>query len=556
MTTAILATKLYIPSARSHVVPRPDLIARLNNGLQRKLTLISAPAGFGKSTLVSQWIATLNRPVAWLSLDETDQDPTRFLAYTIAALDTILPNTGANAVAMLHAPQPAPIKAILTTLLNELAANPTQFALVLDDYHLIDNNIVDDALNFLVEHMPPHMHLIISTREDPQLSLARLRVRAQLSELRVADLRFSATEAAGFLNETMGLSLSPENINALEARTEGWIAGLQLAGISMQRHTDIPAFIKAFTGSHHFILDYLVEEVLQHQPPHVRQFLLQTAILNRLNSPLCDAVRGQTDSHKLLTTLERGNLFLVPLDDDRIWYRYHHLFAEVLQAHLQAEQPDTVALLHQRASDWFAGNAQPAAAIRHAHAAKDLERVANIAELAWTAMDGSFQTATWLEWTKNLTSDIIRNRPVLSVAFAWALLNNGDLDAAEAYLQEAERCLDAGGQMVIIDEEQFRFLPASIASARTYYAQAFGDMSQHHQIRATSPRPFAPRCLHQTGPRRLHSGTHVLGKWELNSRLSSPCRCHEWVSAGRANPFRHQWHIWLGRHENRPRSLA
>ena len=316
MSTPILATKLYIPPPRPKIVLRPRLIERLNEGLSagRKLTLISAPAGFGKTTLVSEWVAGCERPVAWLSLDEGDNDPTRFLTYLVAALQTIAANIGEGVLGVLQSPQPPPTESILTTLLNEITTIPDNFILVLDDYHVIDSKPVDDALTFLLEHLPPQMHLVIATREDPPLPLARLRARGQLTELRAADLRFTPAEAAEFLNQVMGLNLSAEDIAALETRTEGWIAGLQLAALSMQGHQDTASFIKSFTGSHHFVLDYLIEEVLQQQPESVQTFLLRTSILDRLCGPLCDAVLGSPSAsgQETLEYLERANLFIVP----------------------------------------------------------------------------------------------------------------------------------------------------------------------------------------------------------------------------------------------------
>src|SRR6266699_1452142 len=359
MSTAILATKLYIPRLRPNVVLRPRLLERLNEDLHRKLTLIAAPAGFGKTTLVSAWVEGSERPrarTAWLSLDEGDNDPARFRAYLVAALQTIAATLGEGVLGVLQSSQPPPPEAILTALLNEITTLPDQFVLVLDDYHVIDAKPVDLALTFLVEHLPPQMHLVIATREDPLLPLARLRARGELTELRAADLRFTPSEAAEFLNSVMGLNLSPGNIAALEDRTEGWIAGLQLAALSMRGREDIPEFIRAFTGDHRYILDYLVEEVLTRQPEPVRSFLLQTAILDRLSGSLCDAVTGQEKGNVRLEALERGNFFVVALDDTRHWYRYHHLFAEVLSAHLLAEQPDQVATLHRRASEWYERN--------------------------------------------------------------------------------------------------------------------------------------------------------------------------------------------------------
>ncbi len=345
-----------------------------------------------------------------------------------------------------------------------------------------------NALTFLVEHLPPQMHLVIATREDPSLPLARLRVRGQLTELRAADLRFTPAEAAEFLNQMMGLNLSAENIAALEARTEGWIAGLQLAALSMQGRSDAASFIKSFTGSHHFILDYLVEEVLQRQPEHVRNFLLQTAILDRLSSPLCDAVTGQEDGRGMLEALERGNLFVIPLDDQRQWYRYHHLFAEVLQAHLREAQPDRVSTLHRRASEWYEQNGLRSDAIRHALAAKDFEGAAGLIELAWPAAEeGSIQQATWLGWVKRLSEELVRARPVLNVWYAYALLGRGEMEAAESRLKDAEQWLVSADtmkvqletppvEMVVVDKEQFRSLPATIAVGRAYIAQTLGNI--------------------------------------------------------------------------------
>ncbi len=356
MPIPILATKLYIPLPRPKLVPRPRLTERLNEGLQRKLTLVSAPAGFGKTTLVSEWLAGCALQAAWLSLDEGDNDPTRFMIYFVAALQMIAPNIGEGVLAVLQSPQPAPTEMMLTALLNEISVIPGNFALVLDDYHVIDSKPIDAALTFLLEHLPSRMHLVITTREDPQLPLARLRVRDQLTDLRAADLRFSPGEAAAFLNQGMGLNLSAEDVDALEARTEGWIAGLQLAALSMRGRDDMAQFVRAFAGDNHYIVDYLVEEVLRRQPQKVRSFLLQTAILDRLNGPLCDAVTGQEGGSERLEALERGNFFVVPLDDKRHWFRYHRLFAEVLSAHLLAEQPDLVSTLHQRASAWYEQN--------------------------------------------------------------------------------------------------------------------------------------------------------------------------------------------------------
>src|SRR5215211_7876877 len=394
MSTPILATKLFVPPPQPRVVFRPRLIKRLDEGLDRKVTLISAPAGFGKTTLLGEWVAGCGRPAAWLSLDERDDDPTRFATYLVAALQTIAPNMGSGVLGALQSPQPPPAESILVALLNEIIAQLDDLVLVLDDYHAIDARAVDDALTFLLEHLPPGMHLAIATREDPSLPLARLRARGQLTEVRASDLRFTISETAEFLRGMMGLDLSAEEIDALETRTEGWIAGLQLAALSMRGREDVPGFIRAFAGDNRYILDYLVEEVLQRQPERIRNFLLQTAILDRLNGSLCDAVTGLTGGKAQLETLQRGNFFLIPLDDKRLWYRYHHLFADVLRMHLMAEQPDQVPVLHRRASEWYEQNGAPAEAIHHALAAKDFERAAGLIELAAPAMHRIRQEAT------------------------------------------------------------------------------------------------------------------------------------------------------------------
>jgi len=484
MTTPILATKLFIPPPRPGSVIRQRLLEQLDEGLHRKLLLVSAPAGFGKTTLSCEWLARCGQPVAWLSLDEGDNDPVRFLAYLVAALQTI--SAGLSSVAGMgeemfgafQAAQLPSIEMLLTPILNQLAAMPDHFVLALDDYHVIEAESVDHALAFLLEHLPPQMHVLISTREDPNIPLARLRATRQLVELRAADLRFTPDESAEFLNQVMNLHLSAEDIAALDSRTEGWIVGLQLAALSMQGRSDVSGFVEAFTGSHRFVLDYLAEEVLQRPPEPILDFLLKTAILDRLSGPLCDAVTARNDSNAMLEALEQGNLFIVPLDDQRQWYRYHHLFADVLQSRLREERPNQVSHLHRRASIWYQQGGLSAEAIYHALAAKDLDRAADLSELAWATMDVSMQSATWLGWAKTLPDALIRVRPGLSVGYAWALLDSGDLETCEAWLQNAEWWLESPlPEMVVVDEAQFRLLPATIATARAYRALALGNIS-------------------------------------------------------------------------------
>ncbi len=490
MATPILATKLYIPPPRPQLVPRPRLSERLDEGLRagRKLTLVAAPAGFGKTTLLSEWLSTTQRPVAWLSLDEDDNDPARFLAYFIAALQTIEPGLGSEALSLLQARQPPPTDVTLATLINEVAGTVQPSVIVLDDYHLIEHRSIHAALTFLLDHLPRQMHLVFASRADPPLPLARLRARGELTELRAADLRFAPGEAAAFLNQVMGLRLAADDIAALENRTEGWIAGLQMAALSMQGRKDISPFIRAFTGSHRYIIDYLVEEVLTRQPEHVRGFLLQTSILDRLCGPLCEAVTGQTDGSGQLQALERANLFVVPLDDQRQWYRYHHLFADVLQARLREARPDPLPALHRRASAWYAQHELPVEAVRHALAAGDFEQAANLVELAWPAVARSWEDAVLRTWQKALPDDLVRRRPVLSVYFAGAQLIGGELERVEARLRDAERWLEttaaaseqtetAAGQPVVANEEEFRKLPSQIAIYRAALAQARGDVN-------------------------------------------------------------------------------
>jgi LuxR family maltose regulon positive regulatory protein len=444
MPTPILATKLYIPPPRSKIVSRLHLIERLNEGLTsgHKLTLISASAGFGKTSLVSEWIAGCGRPASWLSLDEGDNDPAHFIPYLIAALQTIKPKLGEGLLTALQShPQPS-TEVVLTALLNEISAIPKSFLLVLDDYHAIDSQAVDSALTFLVEHQPPQMHLVIATREDPPLPLARLRVRGQLTELRAADLRFIPAEAAEFLNQVMRLNLSAEDIAALETRTEGWVAGLQLAALSMQGRSDAASFIKSFTGSHRFVLDYLLEEVLERQPGEIQHFLLRSSILDRMCAPLCDAVlcASSLSAQKTLERLEHANLFIVPQDSERRWYRYHHLFGDLLRQRLGKNlAPGEISELHIRASAWLEQNGLMYEAFHHALTAGDFERAARLAEDAWLEMERGFQTAAWLGWVKKLPNAEVCSRPKLCVFIGWAYSDAGEIESSETYLQNAER---------------------------------------------------------------------------------------------------------------------
>ena len=505
--TPLLETKLYVPRSRRGLVPRPRLSERLDRGTASKLTLVSAPAGFGKTTLLTEWLAAGpaalagERLVAWLSLDRADSDPASFWTYVIAALRTVASGVGESALALLQAPQPPPIEAVLTALLNDLDGAAGDIVLVLDDYHVIDASDVQDGMAFLLDHLPPWLHVVIASRADPALPLARWRARGELVEIRAAELRFTPDEAVAYLNEIMGLQLTARDVAALEARTEGWIAALQLAALSMQGRDDVAGFIAGFAGDDRYVVDYLAEEVLQRQPDRVQAFLLQTSILGRLSGPLCDAVTGQGGGKAMLEALDRGNLFLVPLDDRRRWYRYHHLFADVLQARLLDERPRQVPDLHRRASAWYEQNGEPAVAIGHALAAEDFGRAADLVELAIPAMRRSRQEAALRGWLKALPDEVVRVRPVLSVGLAGALLAVGEFEGVEERLRDAERCLGqttgtgAGSPVpaaeMAVDDEEFRRLPAGIELYRSALAMARGDVhgTVRHARRAIDLSP-------------------------------------------------------------------
>jgi LuxR family maltose regulon positive regulatory protein len=475
MSAPILATKLYMPPLRSKIVLRPHLIERLNEGLERKLTLISAPAGFGKTTLVSQWVAGCERPVAWLSLDEGDNDPARFISYLVKALQMIQTGIGEGLLAALQSPQPLQIETILTILLNEISTIPEIFLLVLDDYHSIDSQAVDQSLAFLIEHQPPQMHLLIATREDPDLPLARLRARGQCTELRAADLRFTPAEAAEFLNQLMGLNLSEEDVAALDTRTEGWIVGLQLAALSMQGHQDTTSFIQSFTGSHHFVLDYLIEEVLGQQPEGIQSFLLRTSILERMCGPLCDAILPDpvVSGQATLEYLQRANLFIVPQDNERCWYRYHHLFGDLLRKRLgQSLPPGGIAELHIHASEWHENNDLMLDAFRHAVAAKDIERAVRLMESKKMPIHLRGTATAILSWLESLPKTLLDARPALWWKQASLLLVIGQITGVEEKLKATEAALAAEALPGAESDDTTRNLIGKIAVARATLAQA------------------------------------------------------------------------------------
>jgi LuxR family maltose regulon positive regulatory protein len=440
MYETLLATKLRIPPVRARSVSRQRLVDRLNASLSHELILISAPAGFGKTTLLSEWANQAAVLVTWISLDEADRDPRRFLAYVTAALASVAPDLGSSVLPLLQAPQPSPIETVLTVLINRLTEASAPFVLVLDDYQLIDASPVPDALSFLLEHLPSPMHLILSTRADPPLPLARLRARGQLAELRAADLVFSQDECTALLKSIMSLELTSGDIDALVERTEGWPTGLQLAGLSLQGKGSLANFIARFTGGHEYIVDYLVDEVLNQQPEFVKRFLLETSILDHLSGPLCNAVTGHEDGTEMLAMLERRNIFILPLDAERRWYRYHRLFADVLQQRLQVTAPEQTVELHRRASQWLALNGYTVEAIRHALAARDYDLMVDLVAQAAEPLLMRSETATLLHWIAQLPDDRVRQHIALCACHAWCLLLSGHpLEAVEARLQDVDK---------------------------------------------------------------------------------------------------------------------
>jgi LuxR family maltose regulon positive regulatory protein len=446
-TEALLTTKLYIPRAHLNLVPRPRLGELLNEGMNNKLTLVCAPAGFGKTTLLSEWRMIhlgSEYPLAWVSLEEAENDPSRFLSYLVAALQAIGADTGEAVLDSLRSPQPPPIESVLTALINEIATVPKDFALILDDYHLIANKAVHDAISFLIDHLPPQMHLMIATRIDPPLPLARLRARGQMTEVRAAELRFTPGEAGVFLRDMMALDLSTSDVEALERRTEGWITGLQLAALSMRGREDVSGFVEAFTGSNHYVLDYLVDEVLARQPEAVTSFLLKTSILDCMSGELCDAVTQEGGGQEMLETIENENLFVFALDEERRWYRYHHLFAEMLRHHLHGGRLDPVPDLHRRAAEWCEQNGLVDEAIKHALAAGDTERAARLVEGAASAMLARGEVSLLVGWIEALPAELVRSQASLCIPYAWALLISGRLEDAEERTRDAERAADTG----------------------------------------------------------------------------------------------------------------
>jgi len=497
MSTQILATKLFVPPPRPDLVPRPRLIERLDRGLRfgHKLTLISAPAGFGKTTLIADFgfrISeenshkqngdTPNPHLCWLSLDEEDNDLLRFLAYLIAAFNEMggeATAVGRVALEMVQSPPAPPVSTVLTILINDIINLPGKIILTIDDYHVIESPQVEEALAYLLEHQPPNLHLIIVTRIDPQLPFARLRARNQLTEIRARDLRFSYAEAAEFLNGVMGLDLSAEDIAALERRTEGWIVGLQLAAISMRGQKDTSALIRSFTGSHRYVLDYLIEEVLDQQPADIQDFLLHTAVLERLTGSLCAFLTGQENAQETLEMLDHANLFIVPLDEERRWYRYHHLFGDLLRQRLRKAYPDLIPRLRCRASAWYEQNGFSAAAIEQAILAEDYQRAARLIQHVAADTWKRGEDSKLRRWLDRLPPDIINDNCLFCVYLAWSLLADGEVAEAQKALDAAEQAFQSMDQEGVhpagLSKEA---LQGRIAAARAFAAFYRGEFAE------------------------------------------------------------------------------
>ncbi|MCU0485880.1 MAG: LuxR C-terminal-related transcriptional regulator [Anaerolineales bacterium] len=485
MPISPLFAKIQLPAVRSGLVLRPRLLQKLNAGFDGKLTLVSASTGFGKTTLVSEWLRQCGRPVAWLALDELDNDPLRFFAYLVRAIQEIKAGFGAALLENLKASRTIP-PGMLEALTSEIAEIQAAFLLALDDYHAITNHVIQEMLQFVVNNQPGNLHLVIISRTDPPWPLGRLRARREVNEIRAADLRFTPEETAEFLNERMRLSLTPEQVSALESRTEGWIAGLQLAALSLQGQANPQAIIASLAGSHRFIADYLIEEVLEKQVSETQEFLLKTSILSQMNAALCDHLTGRSDSQAILLQLEQANLFLQALDGERQWFRYHHLFADLLRARLTQTRRTELPALHRAASQWCEGQGLVSEAVGHALAAQDFERVTRlVAGNAFLLLDTG-ELTTLLGWLDALPRPLLMAQPWLSVFYAWALAYTGQLDQVETHLRHAENTLAAESKP---DSDQVQ-LQGHIAAIRTLLAKNSGHMS--HAVELADQ---ALRCL-------------------------------------------------------------
>ena len=500
----LLATKLSVPRSRRSVVPRQSLCARLDDGVSRALVIISAPAGFGKSTLLTSWLAeraTQGGSVAWLTLDAGDNDPNVFWRYFLAAIAGLHPGVGATASTLLGSPQPPRMPTILATLINDLHSVGDDVIFVLDDYQLIDTAEVHQAMTFLIENRPPRLHLIILTRADPPLPLSRLRASGELLELRAADLRFGPDEAGIYLNKAMGLQLTAANVSELVRRTEGWVAGLQMAALAIRDQADVPGFIVGFTGSNRYVIDYLAEEVLGRQPPELRAFLLDTSVLDRMCASLCEEVTSRQDSQDVLEGLEHANLFVDPMDEIRGWYRYHQLFADVLNQRLRHEQPGRVSELHRRASTWYERHGLFSDAVQHAIRGNDLDRAVCLIESAGMSLVLDQQVQTVLAWLDQLPAELVRERPVLSTIRALGYVFSNRPDEAEASLDDAERCLEDEPTI-----EEARAVLGRVAVIRAAICRFSGDIERSVSLghRALQLLPETDDTVRERASARTH----------------------------------------------------
>ncbi|HYA50436.1 MAG TPA: LuxR C-terminal-related transcriptional regulator [Streptosporangiaceae bacterium] len=514
----LLATKLYLPRLQPGFLARPRLTDGLDEGLARGLLLVCAPAGFGKTALLSDWARQGRRPVAWLSLDQGDNDPARFWRHVIAALDRMCPGTAEQLAPLLGPPPPPAFDGLVTALINELTGQPGagEMLLILDDYHLIDAQPVHTSLGFLLEHRPAALRLVLASRADPPLGLARLRGRGQLAELRAAELRFTVEEAAALLRQAAGAALPEAAVAALTARTEGWVAGLQLASLSLRQHSDVAGFVATFSGSHRYVLDYLTEEVLEHQPDEVRSFLLETSVLERLSGGLCDAVTGRPGGQAMLERLERANLFLVPLDEVRGWWRYHQLFADLLRARLLEHQPSQAAQLHRKAAAWCEEHGLADEAVRHAVAAGEMIWAARLIERHFDAVYNLHgEAATIQRWLSAMPADLVRSRPRLLLAQAALAEASGRVEAVEGLLNDADRAAGAADEPFEPSAGRAASMlvnvPATIALHRCYLAQLRGE--------AEGTVAFASRALAESGE----------GEWLLRSTAQGFLAVAEWL---------------------------
>jgi len=529
----LLATKVTVPRSRPHLVARPGLADRIDDATSRDLCLVCSPPGFGKTTALVVWATATDRPVAWLTLDADDNDPVRFWRYLIAAIRHVDSRVGGRALTLLAQSSRLPGNPVATALINDLASRDEPIVLVLDDVHAIESPAVHDGIAFLVDHLPVGLRLVIASRSDPPLPLADLRAAGRLAELRSADLRFTPAEVAAFLGELWGLALPAEAVAALAERTEGWVAGLQLAALSLRDQSDPSAFVAEFAGSHRFVLDYLSEQVLTRLPQATRDFLLTTSILDRLCGSLCDALTGRADGQQMLEAAERANLFVVPLDDHRDWYRYHHLFADLLRARLGQECAEHVADLHRRAVDWYTANGLASDAVHHALAAGDAERAVRLIEaiaeeLIWWRSEG----ATLERWVSALPPEMLSQRPRLALARALRALVAARLDEAAVHVSVAERApaaalLEPFSATVGRQQTELVNAPATIAFIRSVLASRHGD--------AAGAEAYAQQALVQLTPddgqlRVVVRALPVEAAW-LAGQVAEAERQAEWPSS-------------------------